>query len=357
MRRTGKRKKQISNKTIIIVLFVLFILLGTAYAAFIRGINIGGTATIKQQYSGWGKVSLTTNKYSDGVNNHYQFNFLIENTSTANIQGWQIKMNFLSDSEIGNSSNGRFSVRNGYLIVNNLENNSIITPGQNMQVYLEVISQQSDFELTYLELNGIQMNLSGQTVQATAIYINETNIELFPEQTMDLTVRYEPYNGTGTIVWSSNNTSVATITPDTGVLTAVSPGTCIITATCGNLTDTRNVTVNSNVVQTENLEIKFAKVGNPWSAGGSFFNVQYQIQVKNLTDRQLNNWECDIVLPAGSGLSQQPWGCTITNTTGSTFHIVGPSYYIQPGNTSSDAGAILKVPSTSYIPIPINITP
>src|SRR5574344_2084024 len=353
MKKKHNRKKIILDKTIIVVLFMLLILIGTAYALLSQEAIINGSVTIPtpRPYSGWGEVSVSVNSYSlqDG-NIRYQFNATIHNTSNANIQGWLVKMDFPENGEFVQGNNGEYSIVNDQIVIYNQSSNAIITPGNTINLYFEMNATQTDFQLSYLSLNGIQMNLTGQTVPATAIHINQTDIHIYPNQVEDLTVGFEPYNGTGTIVWSSSNTSVATITSDTGVLTGVAPGRCVITARSGNLTDTCNVTVESDVVETENLEIRFTINGNPWEVEGVFFAVQYSIHITNLTDQIINNWSFDMVLPAGSGLYQNAWGCTITDIGNSKLHVESLGYDLRPGVENTDCGMILKVPTTTYIP-------
>ena len=264
-------------------------------------------------------------------------------------------MNIPTDTVITSTSDTSAKISNGRLILIDNGTNALITPGAICNPYIEFTTSDSNYEVTFLQLNGIQMNLSGETVPATAIDITEENVKMFPNQIVDLAVRYEPVNGTGTIVWSSSNTSVATVDSETGVVTSVAPGECVITATCGTLTDTCNITVESDIVQTSSLEINLTG-GNSWSAGNGFFNVQYTFHVKNISDQPISGWTCDLVLPAGSGYNSG-WNATVTNTSGTTFHVVGSNNAIAPGATSTDTGMILIVPSSTYIPIPTNITP
>ena len=317
-----------------------------------------GKATIPKghEYSGWGEVTATQQAHwNPGTEHHYQYIFTITNTSNANIQGWEIIMNIPQDALLSSASDANVRISNGRAIIIDNGSDAMIAPSATCKPFIEFTTTEANFEVTFLQLNGIQMNLSGQTVEATAIYINEEDLTMFPNQTTDLTVRYEPYNGTGTIAWSSSNPAVAAVDPATGVVTSVAPGECIITATCGTLTDTCNVTVESDIVQSTSLEIHLT-AGNSWSTGNGFFNVQYTVHIKNISDQPISGWTCDLVLPAGSGYNSG-WNATVTNTSGSTFHVVGSNNTIAPGATSSDTGMILIVPSTTYIPIPTNITP
>lgn len=81
------------------------------------------------------------------------------------------------------------------------------------------------------------------TIPATGITISSKPLELEVGKTKTLTATLTPTDADGAIIWSSNNPDIATVDPSTGEVTAVSVGEAIITATCGELTDTCKVTV------------------------------------------------------------------------------------------------------------------
>ena len=72
---------------------------------------------------------------------------------------------------------------------------------------------------------------------ADSVTLNKTEIALEVGENTSLIP-----SATGTVTWSSSNTSVATVSAN-GVVTAVSAGTTTITATCGTATATCTVTV------------------------------------------------------------------------------------------------------------------
>lgn len=86
-----------------------------------------------------------------------------------------------------------------------------------------------------------------QFIGVTAVTIPSLlkDISLYVAETKTLSASVSPSNATDpTIVWSSSNMSVATVDPKTGVVTAVSSGNAVITATAGdNKKDTCNVKV------------------------------------------------------------------------------------------------------------------
>lgn len=83
----------------------------------------------------------------------------------------------------------------------------------------------------------------------TGLSINQSNISLNKGQTATVSASKVPIDTTDNtnITYSSNNESVATVN-ESGVITAVSNGKAIITATCGSFTATCNVTVENLMV-------------------------------------------------------------------------------------------------------------
>ncbi|MBQ0095524.1 MAG: Ig-like domain-containing protein [Bacteroidetes bacterium] len=83
-------------------------------------------------------------------------------------------------------------------------------------------------------------------VPVTSISLSRQSVEIMEggTETLTATVQYE--NGTtgNTVTWSSSNTGVAAV-DQTGKVTAVSVGTCIITATSGSYSATCSVIVSS----------------------------------------------------------------------------------------------------------------
>ena len=78
----------------------------------------------------------------------------------------------------------------------------------------------------------------------TAINLDKTTLSINEGASDALTVTYDPADTTDdqTVVWSTDNKSVATVAD--GVVNAVAPGTATITAKVGNFTATCDVTVN-----------------------------------------------------------------------------------------------------------------
>ncbi len=85
-----------------------------------------------------------------------------------------------------------------------------------------------------------------------SISLSKTSATIEPNGLVNLTVTYDPLYTTDdtTVTWNSSNETVATVT--NGVVRAQSPGTAIITATCGDKTATCTVTVKEQKFSIQN---------------------------------------------------------------------------------------------------------
>lgn len=81
-----------------------------------------------------------------------------------------------------------------------------------------------------------------QTVPCTGITISKSTLTFTGSSPQTLSASVTPSNTTDTISWSTNNSSVATVSG--GIVSPGSNGNAIITATCGNYSATCNVNVN-----------------------------------------------------------------------------------------------------------------
>lgn len=82
------------------------------------------------------------------------------------------------------------------------------------------------------------------TITPTSVSLNKSSLSLTVGATSTLVASILPTGATGTVTWSSSNTSVATV--NNGTVTAISVGTATITAQVNSLTATCSVTVTSS---------------------------------------------------------------------------------------------------------------
>ena len=83
---------------------------------------------------------------------------------------------------------------------------------------------------------------SGETVEPTGISLNKSTASVESGKTLQLRATITPENATGTVSWSSTNTSVATVN-SSGLVTAKSVGQTTITATVNAFSASCTVTV------------------------------------------------------------------------------------------------------------------
>lgn len=106
----------------------------------------------------------------------------------------------------------------------------------------EMISKRCAF------MDGIIENMTGEAdpdapeIPCTGITLSASELTFTGAGTQTLTVAVEPEDSTDSVVWTSDNTSVATVSG--GVVTAKGNGSCVITATCGEQFATCNVSVS-----------------------------------------------------------------------------------------------------------------
>lgn len=92
-------------------------------------------------------------------------------------------------------------------------------------------------------------------VTAISVTLSAEDLTLLVGQTGKLTASVTPANTTdATIVWTSANEAIATVVPD-GTVTAVSVGTTTITAICGAVSATCEVTVNPVTAATVTINV------------------------------------------------------------------------------------------------------
>ena len=83
-------------------------------------------------------------------------------------------------------------------------------------------------------------------IHCTGISLDKSTISVDEGETDTLVATPTPANTTDEITWSSSNVRVATVV--NGVVTGVHEGTATITVTCGNYSDTCDITVESSII-------------------------------------------------------------------------------------------------------------
>ena len=81
-----------------------------------------------------------------------------------------------------------------------------------------------------------------ERIPCTGITLSVTELIFSAAGSQTITASVEPINTTDKIIWSSDNTSIATV--DNGVITAIDNGSATITATCGDYSATCSVSIS-----------------------------------------------------------------------------------------------------------------
>lgn len=96
-------------------------------------------------------------------------------------------------------------------------------------------------------------NGSGQQIDPTGIELNKDAATVQVGKTTQLRATLEPAGAVGTVTWTSNNPSIASVDSN-GLVTGNAIGSTTITATVGNYSDTCTITVNEVVNNYGTLE-------------------------------------------------------------------------------------------------------
>ncbi len=93
-----------------------------------------------------------------------------------------------------------------------------------------------------------------KVIPVTKVTLDRTSLSLAPGETAELKATVEPDDATDkTVTWTSSDEAIATVVD--GVVTAVSEGTAVITATAGDKSATCQVTVSKPVIPVTGLSI------------------------------------------------------------------------------------------------------
>lgn len=115
-------------------------------------------------------------------------------------------------------------------------------PGMMFQT-ISTLSKMQEFTLNRLQwCDSFFARLDPSYIPCTALSLSESSLEFNLLTSQQLTATKTPSNASDPVVWSSSDTSVATVS-ETGLVTAVADGSATITATCGEQTATCTVLI------------------------------------------------------------------------------------------------------------------
>ena len=121
-------------------------------------------------------------------------------------------------------------------------------------------------------------------ISADSVALDPTSAELEVGASITIAATVLPENVTNPeLVWQSSDESIATVSQN-GVVTAVGPGSCDITATCGNAVGTCHVTVQEPIIYAESVVL------DPTSAElevGTSITIAATVLPENVTNPEL----------------------------------------------------------------------
>ncbi len=152
----------------------------------------------------------------------------------------------------------------------------------------------------------------------TGVYLNYGSVVMYPGNTSTLVATVKPSNAADkTLVWSSSNTSVATVSP-AGVVTAKAAGSCVVTVKTkdGGFTDTCSVKVNSPTVKVTGVYLNY---GSVVMYPGKTSTLVATVKPSNATNKSLvwssSNKAVATVSPTGVVTGQGAGSCVVTVKT------------------------------------------
>ncbi len=162
------------------------------------------------------------------------------------------------------------------------------------------------------------VTVKAKVIAVTGVSLDRTSLTMTEGDTQTLTATVSPSNATDkSVTWTSNNTSVATVS-SSGVVTAKSPGTATITVKTndGGKTATCTVTVKAKVVSVTGVSLNSTSLT---MTEGDTQTLTATVSPSNATDKSVtwttNNSSVATVSSSGVVTAKSPGTATITVKT------------------------------------------
>ncbi len=162
------------------------------------------------------------------------------------------------------------------------------------------------------------VTVKAKVIAVTGVSLDRTSLTMTEGDTQTLTATVSPSNATDkSVTWTSNNTSVATVS-SSGVVTAKTPGTATITVRTndGGKTATCSVTVKAKVVSVTGISLNTTSLT---MTEGDTQTLTATVSPSNATDKSVtwttNNSSVATVSSSGVVTAKSPGTATITVKT------------------------------------------
>ena len=256
-RRLKSKIKNNKNKITFFSLFMFIFLFVTGYAALNMTIGINGTAAIsytKQEIitdeecpyaSGAITANYKENSSSGGV---YDVTLEIENNTNSNITDFDIYIYGPSDLDIETTAYiDNYTRDNGILALTPTSWCSNLYANGKVTYALRFTTSEANFKPDRIAVKGCTVygtntGGGGGSTTLTGIAVSPSKVSIYEGGTYTLSLATTPSGLSPTITWTSSNRNVATVSSK-GVVTGISPGTAIVTASTGSFKSTSTITV------------------------------------------------------------------------------------------------------------------
>lgn len=190
----------------------------------------------------------------------------------------------------------------------------------NIQQIRANIKARLDYMDTYI-------NSLVEYIPCTAITLDKSTLSFTTSDTQTLTALLTPTDTTDTVTWSASPTGVCKVV--NGVITPISNGNCIITATCGSKSATCSVTV-SGIATHYTITNNLTNCTNSNSATIVEENSNYSATISALDGYTLVT---TIITMGGTDITSTAYSngtITITNVTGNIIITATAEEYVEP---------------------------
>ena len=182
---------------------------------------------------------------------YFALGYITEKTDGTKVLVWRLKGSFTipeqtsSTKNDGTDANGQTLTYTG--ISTTYRFNSVLDDSGDKQpakaVNIDTSVNTSMSADTFFAKVQTPDDIAG-SVTPTGIGVIPSSLELAPDDTAQLQAVLTPAGAQGTVTWAvTSGGTYASVDADTGEVTALADGTAVVTATCGDLTDTCTVTV------------------------------------------------------------------------------------------------------------------
>lgn len=312
MRRRARRNVN-STKYIIMTIFVMFLVcISAGYAIFNQEMNLTGKSNInyKIDTSGYDIKVTLIHTWGGAPQIYYQYKIEITNNTEETLDGWSIAIDVPEDTKIAmNGNNAETELKNNQIIFTNKGYNKVVEPGKTVDFEFQIITGDENFDIDSVIFNGTVTGGSSdneedkeeeeEPILPTDITLTPTNIDINVGQSSKITATVVPENAEGTINWSSSDNTIVTVDAE-GNIRGIQEGQAVITATINGISKTCTVNVNEVVLNNE-LSIVFNK-NTSWNQGENY-GAEYDINITNNSDTEIQSWQFDITIPEGATIT------------------------------------------------------